>query len=281
MTDFLYISHNFGKEGIAQLEKFLRDKDLMAVAHYDKYSITAGLCSIRLPLNDLRIDSFIQEIEKTGNKPFIRLDREYSKTELNSFEYLVLNIRTVGLDNPGKKQKYNFSNSCEECGAGVEPISPLIIPINSMGKKLIDFTAHNNWLIFRKEIAEKTITKKFSGISFHPAIIGRNVDNFLWGKIDNILPKLNTKSKIRFNEAKCNTCINSGNFTNFETETAFIYPKNLRSSFKDYNLTNEFFGEWKYSKMGGGRLVIVNQKVRQFLMQEKVKNLDFEPIEFI
>jgi hypothetical protein len=280
MTDYIYISHNFGKEGLLDLEKFLRKEDLINAANFNKEGITAGLCSIRLPENDNRLKVFIKEIEKTGNKPFIRFDREYSIKEMDNFEYMVLVIKTVGLENPSKKQKYDYSSACKHCGAGVLPISPLLIPKNSMGKKLIDFTAHNNWLIFKKELAERIATLKLSGISFHPLIIGRKENEFQWGRIDNILPKLHPSSKIRFNEAKCNFCENSGNFGNFESETKYIYSKEFKSLFKDFNSTFEFFGEWKYSKMGGQRLVIVNQKVRQFLLQEKVKNIAFVPIEF-
>jgi hypothetical protein len=50
---------------------------------------------------------------------------------------------------------------------------------------------------------------------------------------------------------------------------------------RDFNLTQEFFGDWEYSKLGGSRKVIISQATRQFLINEKVKYLDFEPIEFI
>ena len=281
MTDYFYISHNFGKEGLLEVEKFLRKEDLINVANFNKEGITAGLCSIRLPENDKRLNVFIKEIEKTGNKPFIRFDREFSLKEMDRFEYMVLVIKTVGLENPSQNQKYDYSSACKHCGAGVSPIPPMLIPKNSMGKKLIDFTAHNNWLIFKKELAEKVVNIKLSGMSFHPIINGRQENEYKWGRIDNILPKLHPSSKIRFNVAKCNSCENSGNFGNFESETKYIYSKESKSLFKDFNLTFEFFGEWKYSKMGGQQLVIINQKVRQFLLKENVKNIDFEPIEFI
>ena len=54
-----------------------------------------------------------------------------------------------------------------------------------------------------------------------------------------------------------------------------------KSKFVDFNLTNEFFGEWESSKLGGCRLVVINQKIRQFLIKEKMKNIGFQPIEFI
>ena len=278
---YLFIASNIKKENISQFEKFLEDNDMSSIVDFEKEGILQGLCSIRLPTNDIRLNLFLEKIKETNNNPFVRFDREYSKEELDQYEYLVLLIKTVGLENPKENQKYDKSNSCPNCGAGIIPIPPLIIPINSMGKKLLEYTAHNNWLIFKREFSDKIIRNELTGISFHPTKIGKNSSDYLWGKIDNILPRLNSSSKIRFNETKCETCYNSGNFSNFDSETNFVFSKDQIPLFKDFNLTNEFFGEWEYSRLGGSRLVIIHQKVRNLFINERFNKIDYLPIIFI
>ena len=141
MKDFLFVSHHFGKDGVTQAEKFLQENNLTSVVDFDNDGILAGYCSLRLPKDDIRLNTFIQEIEKDGKKAHTRFDRVYTSKELNSFDYLVLIIRTARLENPGRNQKYDLSNACKECGAGVNLIPPLDLPLNSMGKKLLT----NNW----------------------------------------------------------------------------------------------------------------------------------------
>jgi len=281
MKDFLFISHNFGKDGIIQAEKFLRENELVGVANFEKNGILAGYCSVRLPKEDIRLSAFIHEIEKTGAPICARFDREYTTKELDQFEHLVLIIRTARLENPSRNQKYDFSNSCEECGAGVTLFPPLDLPVNTMGKKLLDCTAHNEWLVFRKDLADRIMEEKISGITFLPAKIGKNETGYRWGKIENVLPKLHISSQIIYNESKCSKCMNSGNYDNYDKPNTYFYPMEIKSILKDFNLTQEFFGEWKFSKLGGSRKVIISQAIRQFLIKEKVKHLDYEPVEFI
>lgn len=279
MKDFLYISHRFKNEDIPQIEKILEANNLLEIADFKRDGILAGFCSIRLPINDKRLNVFKNLVGKDKAEPFIRIDREYSKTELDNCEYLVVNIATSGLENPVDSQSYDFRNACKECGSGLIPNEQLVISKNSMGKKLLDNTAHNQWLVFNKILAEKIEQNGFSGISFKPIKIGRNDNDYNWGKIDNILPKLNSSSKYRKNHSPCMTCGKSGNFENFDSETRFVYDKESFSFFQDFNLSYEYFGEWKFSKMGGSQLLIISQNVRQFMIKEKVRFLAYKPIE--
>lgn len=279
MKDFLYIAHKFKKEDIPFIEKALKDYNLTSVVEFDREGILAGMCSTRLPKNDERLNSLKTLIEKDNSKPFIRFDREFSLKELNEYDYLVVSIATSGLDNPTDIQKYDFTNACKNCGSGVQPIEPLFIPRNLMGKKLLDNTAHNSWLIFHKELARKIQLERLSGISFHSVKIGRNENDYLWGKVDNILPQLNHSSKLNFNHSQCMICNKSGNFENFETETRYFYGNSSFDNFMDFNLTYEFFGEWEYSKLGGSQQLIISQKARQLLIKEKVRFLKYKPVE--
>lgn len=281
MKDFLFLSHRFKDEDIPVIEKTLKDNNLTSIVDFERDGFLAGMFSTRLPINDVRLEFFKSLIENDSSKPFIRFDREFSTKELNEYDYLVVSIATSGLENPSDSQKYDFSNACKHCGSGVQPIEPLVIPQNSMGKKLLDNTAHNGWLIFSKELAKKIEKEKLSGISFHSVKIGRNENDYLWGKVENVLPRLDSSSKLRFNHSYCETCKRSGNYENFETETRYFYDNSAFDCFLDFNLTYEFFGEWKFSKLGGAQQLIVSQKTRQLFIEEKVRLLKYKPIEKI
>jgi hypothetical protein len=279
MKDFLYLSHRFKGEDIPFIEKTLKDNNLTSIVDFERDGFLAGMFSTRLPISDVRLEFLKSLIEKDSSKPFIRFDREFSTKELNNYDFLVVSLATSRLENPPDNQKYDFANACTNCGSGVQPIEPLTIPQNSMGKKLIDITAHNGWLIFRKELAKRIEKEKLSGISFHSVKIGRNENDYLWGKVENVLPRLNSLSQLRFNHSNCETCKRSGNYENFETETRYFYDNTAFDCFLDFNLTNEFFGEWKFSKLGGSQHLIISQKVRQLFIEEKVRFLKYKPIE--
>lgn len=281
MRDFLYISHRFKSEDISRIEKIIEANDLLEITDFKKVGILAGLCSLKLPINDKRLDVFKELTSKDNEKPIIRFDRQYSKSELDKCEYLAVSIATSGLENLVDSQTYDYKNACKECGAGIIPNEPLIISKNSMGKKLLDNTAHNQLLIFSKILADKIKFKGFSGISFHPIKLGRNETDYYWGKISNILPRFHSSSMFRKNHSICMTCKKSGNFENFETETKFVYDKKSFRYLQDFNLTYEYFGEWEYSKMGGSQFLIISQNIRQFMIEEKVRFLKYQPIEIL
>ena len=75
--------------------------------------------------------------------------------------------------------------------------------------------------------------------------------------------------------------MNSGNFDYYDKPNTYQYSVNQKTLMTNFNLTQEFFGDWKHSKMGGSRKIIISQAMRQFLINEKVKFLDYEPVEFV
>lgn len=279
MRDFYYISHRFSPDKILKAERFLIDNNLINIAKFQKEGFLAGICSIRLPVEDTRNSLFIDEIKKDNSEPILRFDREYTSKELEIYPFLVLIIKTVHLSNPYANQIYDYSSACPNCGAGILPIIPIYVPENKMGKKLIEFTAHNGWPVFRHTLKNTLEENNITGIKFNNIILGKDKENFYIGFINSILPKLDPSSKINFNHSICATCHNSGNFHNFSSETSYVYKKSNVQNLKDFNLTHEYFGEWKYSKLGGARHIVISQKVRQILLQNKVKYLDFIPIE--
>lgn len=281
MKDYYFIFHNFGSKRAFQVQRFLKENDLLKIADFSLNGITPGLCSIRLPANDHRINLFIEEIKKHEGEPFIRFDREYSPNELDEYLYLLLVIKTANLPNLGPNQKYDYSNACPNCGAGILPVLPLHIPVNKMGKKLIDITAHNGWPIFRNNLKKILIDNHVTGITFKNITLGKDVKNFSMGLINSILPRFHPSSKISFNHSRCNICNNSGNFPNFSSETTYIYKKRDLHSINDFNLTHEFFGEWEPSKFGGSRFIVISQRVRQIFLKTNVRFISYLPVELI
>lgn len=275
------VTINVGENNVQRLREILTQLDLTDVADLEETGIIAGYCRLRLLKEDRRIQLFINKMkeEKWDEHLSIRADRVYSKLELDKAEWLRLRIRTVGAENPKEGQRYDRKNACLQCGAGTVPIEPLYIPRNRMGKKKIDHTAHQGLLLLNRSLAEEINKVGLSGIIFHEAIVGREKKRYVWGKIKNTFPKLSTKSVIE-KENPCSMCGRSGYFDTYSEITEFWYDeKDIRNShLNDFNVTWEYFGVWKHSKLGGAQVTIVSQKARQFFLKEKVKFIDFEPI---
>lgn len=82
---------------------------------------------IHLPSMSLRPNSGNLTPPPSGEKPRVRIDREYNSKELDSFPWLRLVPRTVGLPGGANlNQPFDFSSACEQCGAGAKPVPPLV-----------------------------------------------------------------------------------------------------------------------------------------------------------
>ncbi len=88
-------------------------------------------------------------------------------SDLDSAPFLRLMLRTVGLLGPGnadnRESLFDFDNACKTCGAGARPRLPVHVPLASMGKKRMDFTAHCGLLIVARDLIQSLRTAKLSG----------------------------------------------------------------------------------------------------------------------
>jgi ribosomal protein S27AE len=287
MKDFLFVSVTVGRKNTRKLIKILKDLNLSKIVHLDKFDIITGSCSFKLPSEDKRIHKFIAQIKdnKLNDNPFVRADREYSQEELGNAQWLLLWIKTAGLYNPKDNQVFDKTKACSDCGTGAMPIPPLLISANQMGKKMIDHTVHAGLLIFNKELSKKIVNSGFTGIEFHQAILGKEKEQYMWGKVTSSFPPLHTKSVVKKRRV-CNLCSRGGYFSVIQQVRELWYDnKNLfKFNQKDFNTTYEYFGTpYEYigekgRKLGGRQLIIISQRTRQFFIKEKVRLLSFEPI---
>ncbi len=204
--------------------------------------------------------------------------KEYQKEELKSARFFYLRICTSGLDNPKKlDEAFNYEYACSDCKAGRIPNEELHLPSNRMGKKKVDQNLRYGYLIFDKELVKRINESNLKGIDFRKAILGREFNQFLEGRVLNTFPKL-TNNSILHTEDLCKTCGKSGHYNTQTGPTEYwAYKKDLEKLDKDIYLTWEHFRIW--NKGQTYPLPIVNQQFRKVIYENsKLRHLRFEPI---
>ena len=213
------------------------------------------------------------ECKKRGvNLLFRRFEMEYTQSELNEAEYLVLNANSFCSEfSEEYGTEYSYDNKCAFCGAGRTQISDLYIDKAKMGKKDISVTYDLLWTVSEKLynlVKENGIT----GVEFgkvHHRKNGRiKNDPVLYQlKSNNTLPLLNENS-IFFKEKFCECCKKSGLFL----RSLPYYDKDSLKDAKDINYTTEYFG----AGFAGKPSLIVSQKVYKLFKDNKIKGVNFD-----
>ena len=200
-------------------------------------------------------------------------DRLYPNEAMKTHWYRML-VCTSGLMGHGNYgQPFSRNNACPLCGAGAEPIPPLVVNLRSMGKKKLDATAHEGLIVIRNDLAEQIRASSLTGYKFdsvrhfaHNAISSE----YVWMRIVNQWPPLHKKSKFDI-DVKCQTCQRSGYCDIPNWGTILCYnkvPKNMA----DFGLTWEYWGVWnapnkKAKNVGGAQYPIVSLAVRELFEQ--------------
>src|SRR5262245_10508405 len=94
-VDRVFVSWNFGPSGVQRGRDLLQASGVLAESDFSLTGTVAGLGSVRLPRADPRLPRLITALTAAGQRPRPRLDREYTKAELDKAEFLVLRSRTV------------------------------------------------------------------------------------------------------------------------------------------------------------------------------------------
>ena len=291
MQDFLFVNFFLGHEKGEEARRILQVCDLLETAeadHTNRHSwlgeIHLGV-SLRLPWNDQRLHVLLDRLREHGIEPFTRVDREYSRQELDQAEWLMLRVATAGLyGGVDYGQAYSFQNACETCGAGVEPIPPLIAEIGKMGKKDMDHLVFEGHLI-----ASSRITDALAHLTgFEPTPVRsprRSPDSrFYWLRIKSAFPGMNHSSLGIIKESVCSTCGRAGHYgTSMEPE--MLTYNEVPDTVCDFNHTWEYFGDWQQIRnksqtrsVGGSRGIVVSQRTRRALLQLKVRRLVWVPV---
>lgn len=182
--------------------------------------------------------------------------------------------------------KYNLKSACQKCGTNAELSEPIILP------KKISRVKH--------DIFENLRGETFISLKLYELFSKNNVNSFLnvyspknellplkllKGQI--ILPPFNKISKGIEIENQCSNCKRDGYFDNPEEEFNIIY-KNLDMSYLKYNImeTWEHFGNSKLSdpfhkSSFAQPVLIVSNKIRKLLLENKIKKIDFYKVTIV
>lgn len=285
MKETRFVTFSFGEAGVPRGRELLLKLGLSAVAEFETEGPLAGYGSVTLEVADPRLELLLEELRNAGQDPHPRADRVYSNKELDAFPWLTMTASTAGLAGGVTfGQPYDLSHACPTCGAGATPILPLIADLSRMGKKQIDATAHEDFLVVTRTLASAIAGAGLTGVDFQPVRRPSHEEpdsNYFWMKTDFEWPPMEPDSVLDI-EDRCPTCLRSGHFDSYQrvTELHFRSAPELAT---DFGTTWEYFGVWKSARVkrapvGGSRKVIVSRAARQFLVAQKVRRIRFDPV---
>jgi hypothetical protein len=294
MRDHLFVSFFLGHDAGSAARRLLHQCNLLETALNDRGNRHSWLgdlhtgVSIRLPFDDPRLHELLNRLSDFPIDPFTRLDREYSRKELDAAEWLTFRVSTTGLSaGVDYGQAYDVAAACAICGAGAQPRAPLIADLGSMGRKDIDHCAHEGHLIVSSDVAE--VFGDLTGIVATPVRSPRRTPDtrFAWLRIQNTLPKMHAATRGYTIVRLCPRCNRSGHYCSpIEPEAPCYAP--LPPTTPDFNLTWECFGDWRppgrpasVQPVGGSQRVIVSQRVRQRFLAMRVRNLQWVPVTIV
>lgn len=186
-------------------------------------------------------------------------------------------------------QPFEFGMACEACGAGATPIAPLYINATLMGRKALDFTAHDLRIVVRRELADSLRSEGLSGFVCHPVAHKtetrlRPDDRYVWLEPTLEWPPLH-KSSIVARQDQCSACRRSGHFDSPSPPTSLRF-RGVPPTTPDFGATYEYFGHWRAPgkaspNVGGGRLSIVSERFKTTLVANRVRHVSFEPVQLL
>ncbi|HJV17908.1 MAG TPA: hypothetical protein VJ546_11100, partial [Bacillales bacterium] len=199
---------------------------------------------------------------------------EYSKEEYNEAEYFLFDsnsyLRSVYEDQPEKC----YSLRCPTCKVYIEQNKDLIIKKKTFGAKMISLSWEEE-LIVSPDVKNLFEESKIENLDFRPVFNNYEEINPIAYQViaTNILPSNDTRTEMR-QVISCDSC----NFKSFvlTPEHAMYYSKDEINKFHDINRTYEFFGSGFFPRP----YLVVSKKVREMVLNNKVKGVTFQPIFF-
>jgi hypothetical protein len=289
MQDYVFIAGRFdGKKA----RRILKRCGLLEATGHGSPSKYVALMH-RFPAEDPRVQRLLSELyaqaEKLGDRPFVRLDRVYTKGELDAAEWLVMRTATAGLwGGVDYGQTYDRTEACGTCGAGAVPVAPLLAELGAMGKKRIDHLVYEDHMIVSRDVAEGLTG--LSGFEIAPVKSPRRPPHmsFAWLKITSSLPAMHPSTTGYEVTDPCSVCGRAGHYGGqFGEEAAPEVPvyAGLPATVGDFNLTFEYFGNWQQQRnkrghepVGGGAGIVVSQRARQTLLRLGARRMVWVPV---
>ncbi|WP_291984797.1 hypothetical protein [Luteitalea sp.] len=293
MRDFLFVSFFLGHKKGDAARRLLSECGLLETAMASPANRNAWFgeshsgVSLRLPVEDSRLEALLQRLQQRKVAPFTRLDREYSVRELDSADWLVMRVATAGLwGGVDYGQQYERQDACATCGAGAVPIAPLLADLNKMGKKPLDHLVYEGHLIASRSLARGLERLGVTGFESLDVRTQRRPpsENFVWLRIAGDFPRFDPSSTGYEIEDCCPACQRAGHYGNWsqgESPCAAVPTANA-----DMNLSWEYYGNWRQTRrtedgwvpVGGFRAIVVSQKARRAFIQLGVRRIVWVPM---
>ena len=251
-----------------------------------KYS-TAGDCiSLRVYDDNLYFNQIVKLFKKISVFPTVTC--EYSKKELSEAKYLSIWLkRYSGYPQPeaiGVKDSYfnytfDITNFCTNCGNGLVQKDSFYLK-KSFNIEKIRFGGvywEYDTFFITKELQDLFVKEKFTGIEFVPVKNIKTkqiVDNIVQLKINAVFP-----AKLKYEVEKVIDCKQCGLKRDvIKMDSELFTPKEaLKDLDKDFYLSQEFHGDGLLCC----RSVLISNRVYQFFVDNKIKNICAEPVKFV
>lgn len=252
------------------------------IKYSDKYLLVFEISDSAPYFND--VINFMNA--KLKDEPQIRC--EYSKKELAEAKYLRIYLKrysgypqpeAIDVKNSYVNYTFDITNFCTDCGSGLVQNDSFYLK-KSFNIEKIRFGGvywiYDTFFI-TTELRDWFIKEKFTGIEFIPVKNIRTkqtVDNIVQLKINAIFPE-----KLEFDTQEVINCKSCNTIKKLKKNDSEIFaPKDiLKDLDKDFYLSKEF--------TGGGLLccqyVLISNRVYKFFVDNKIKNINAEPIKFI
>jgi hypothetical protein len=283
MRERVFLAVNMGAARVGDTKSIIARLGLLREAQIVGTGILAGQCTLRLDREDPRVALVMDEFTASGFPPFLRVDRQWSSTEIAQAPLLRLVIATAGLlGGRSFDQSSDRSRACQTCGAGSVPRPPLVADLSKMGKKLVDRTAHDGLVIVHCDLGDALEASGVSGFELMHVCkpTGRRTpsSDYRWLQILAQLPPMRG-ANLRVAD-RCPTCGRAGHYDSLVDPVEFRYGDN-QSGAADMNHTWEYFGVWRHpdgDPVGGMREIVVSQQVREIMQRLKVRGVRWEPV---
>ncbi len=286
MREVRHVTFNVGSDRVRDADALLLRVQLAGTAELHRGGVLAGYGRVALAADDPRLDALRSGLDSLNVVWSERLERRYSQPELDRFAYFRLIIRTAGLmGGVNLRQPYDYARACPTCGAGAQPVPPLLADLPRMGRKALDATAHDGHLVVARALADGLLRERLSGIETLPvtrALKEPADERFVWLRPARAWPPLDARTVVDTNDL-CATCGLGGHFDASAAVTELWYAE-YPADMDDIAYTHEYFGAWRLRgaaldrPVGGMRLPLVSQRMRRCLLTLKVRHVEFEPV---
>ena len=198
-------------------------------------------------------------------------------------------VRTVGLcGGVNYEQPYDYANACPTCGAGSEPVGPLVAQLSRMGRKLLDQTAHEGHVVTVRGLADALVAAGMTGLEVRPvrrAHVAVPDSGYCWLRVAFQWPPMAPTSRV-VTEDLCPQCQRTGYYDLGAEPGAWHYSRPPDDA-ADFGYTWERFGIWRAKAwtagrrgVGGAGGLIVSGSARALLESLKVRHLEYVPVVF-